>query len=209
MRNVLRFPVGRQFKKILEDDHEWFIITDANLKPLVVKRSPYVSRVPGKMVGSMYIELYKSLPQGKSIRVYDLHTHPGIGNSVPSEGDIGPFIKHKKALSGAKIIVIGFGIITPYGISILKLPEDHDKLDHINSELKTEYPKQIKRYIKNRLGQKTWKGAVEHASENLNEPSKENLVNQAYHRTFQNIINAEPNASVRTIRRHTRRRMRR
>lgn len=118
-QRVLKFPVGREFKKLLNDKNEWSIITDQKLKILVAKRGGY-GTITKEVIEETALEfLRKDYPN--HIKVYLLHTHPERTHPSPSDQDLVAFYATKLSNLFMGINVAGYGVITEKGITIIKL----------------------------------------------------------------------------------------
>jgi hypothetical protein len=195
MRQVLRYPVGRQFRKMLEDDHEWVVITDLHLRILKAKRGE-VDYVPGGVENQAFMELgfYRKTPQ--KMRVYDLHTHPGSFRPTPSSGDMGGFIKD--TLNKSKIpvlerfIIAGFGVITKTGIMIIKLPASKARLQNSDDTFRHDYrEKAYGKYDKR----------VEDLNREIDDVTDDKITNRAHLDTFRKLAREEKDIKFRTVHR--------
>lgn len=137
-RDILRFPVGQQFRKILEDDHEWIILTDVHLKPIVMERSSKKESITRVEIEKAYYRLKEKIPEGKRVQIYDLHTHPRSGGMIPSSNDMKNFLA-EKILNPFKISLAGHGVITKDGIFIVKLHGTTEKLKELYWNFPDEY----------------------------------------------------------------------
>lgn len=126
--NRLSFPTGKQFARILADDHEWEVITDTRLNVLVSERGDRGS-IPVSVTERVYKRLLKTIPAGKSVKIYDLHTHPEQNLQLPmdkrnlmypSTSDIGYVIQNARWNTDKKYTIVGCGQITKYGIFIMQ-----------------------------------------------------------------------------------------
>lgn len=211
MRQVLRFPVGKEFKKILEDDHEWYVITNLRLKPIVLKRGKPDS-IPQSTAQEAIDELkQKTFSKEYAIRVFLLHTHPRTRSNAPSDGDLRSFFRHKinnpYQLYG--IIPAGFGIITKKGIFIIKLPENPQTLKLMEEPTQILYKTKRKDYYKNKLNKNTFFEAYEHAQQNMEKSERTALEAEAHEKTFKKVLKTMPELKTRMIRRTHRSNMRR
>lgn len=118
--NLLRFPTGRTFARILADDHEWVVLTDTRLNPLVTVRSDSKNSISLKDHNIAFYQLRTKIPDGKHIRIYDLHTHPDQNMSVISPRDLQTAIIDQIQPSN-DVEVVGHGVITKDEILIIKL----------------------------------------------------------------------------------------
>lgn len=132
MRQFLRYPLTREFLKYVADDHEWAVITDSRLRPIIAKRGGR-RVIDSNVVTQVFKELIEKKPKDTIIKVYFHHTHPGSRSVIPSTFDVQSDVYYKlnkeKELSKHGIIVLGYGIITKSGIGILKYPEERIKLE--------------------------------------------------------------------------------
>jgi hypothetical protein len=210
---VLRFPVGPQFRKILEDDHEWKVFTDLHLKVILMRRGRKTT-IPHQLIVDAYRDLERKVPEGKTIRIYDLHTHPSDDN-IPSPQDIDCFIGTKwwQNYAGLEngIYVVGNGVITKKGIFIVKMPDNEERLNELDKKrLDKRYEKDVKIHIKNKLGVKYWKEAHPKAEEmGLTQEDKDVINQKAYTASFKKILQEEPVIKTKMIRRTHRFNMRR
>ena len=219
-RQILRFPVGQQFRKILEDDHEWCIITDLRLNIKAAVRGGKLG-YKGDVLNTAYNKIIKGLPKGKTINIYHLHTHPGTLTSIPSENDLNTFINTKgdrDFLKSLGIIERGYGIITPYNILIIKLPEHRGKLRNIRYAPLNYREKAIEN-IRNKLNLQStpetekFLRTMQKLSKTDPEFDKTGQFNQLYDnahsKAFREIIKEEPDIRTQTVRRTHRGTMRR
>jgi hypothetical protein len=153
-RQILRFPVGPQFREVLEDDHEWLILTDMRLRPLVMNRG-HIDGISTTQRSKLYYDLSKQAWFKKHIRVYDLHTHPTWGDLdqlAPSQADMTNFTFERATQRFNKeygISVAGSGVITKKGILIIKIAEQISKQAIENDDIKNEYSSRVKRELEN------------------------------------------------------------
>ena len=155
-RQVLRFPVGPKFRKILEDDHEWIVLTDLLLKPIVMVRSDRKEAITHATVKRAYEQLKQKIPEGKQVRIYDLHTHPLINTPSPSQKDWDSFISKKhydneERLAEKGIITVGYGIIALKGIVIITIPETEKRLHDLFLDLGRRYENKMIENVKTLL----------------------------------------------------------
>jgi hypothetical protein len=146
-RQILRFPVGRQFQKVLEDDYEWHIISDMRLNVLTLNRGGR-GEIPYVVVDKAYKQLVKKTLPGSAIRIYDLHTHPEgsylstpdkYNLMYPSVSDVGVIIQEQltRNFRNRNITLVGGGVITKRGIFIMRINEGGDRKNHKEIEDKT------------------------------------------------------------------------
>jgi hypothetical protein len=188
---------------MLEDDHEWVVITDLHLRILKAKRG-VVGVVPGHVEAEAFAELdfYRKTPQ--KIRVYDLHTHPDTARPVPSTGDIEAFIKdtiNKNKIPVLKgFIIAGFGVITKKGIMVLKLPTSNTRLHNLDKSFIQGYREEVEgNYIQFKRG----------LSIEPDSPEDGRLFERAHVRAFRKHAKDEKDIKFRTVQRPTLRSLRR
>jgi hypothetical protein len=203
MRQVLRFPVGPQFRKILEDDHEWLVITDLHLRILKAKRGK-IDVVPGYVEQEAFAELDFYRKTDRKIRVYDLHTHPGSFRPTPSSGDMVGYIKdtiNKSKIPVLKgFIIAGFGVITKNGIMIIKLPTNKTRLHNLDDDFGHDYRKEsYEKYDKRVLD----------LNREVDDHTDDKITNRAHLDTFRKLAKNEKDIKFRTVQRPTLRSLRR
>jgi hypothetical protein len=201
--HVLRFPVGRQFQKILEDDHEWYVVTDMHLKVIAAGRGEQ-RHVPNNIIDTVYKEVFKKYRGARegSIRVYDLHTHPEV-HYYPSPGDLGRSVEDR-VLHRYGIIHAGFGVITKDGIFIWKLPENQKKLARLNNVGDT-FTDNIRDNAEEYFGPATSsirKKMIDH-DEKTTRHGAHKIINRIAKKSFESVQEDEPGIRSRTVRRNT------
>jgi hypothetical protein len=211
-RQILRFPVGREFKKILEDDHEWYVITDMRLKPLVMERGEE-HRVPSHIERKAYETLEEKLRKtnpGKSLSVYGLHTHPaypsGAVLKVPSIEDMYVFIKDHYHNKKMFVRIKGHGIITKREILIIKLPDTQLKLDELDKTDQTIHDK----YLQNYYGYKvipTFRSKLIGKSDKEHFGKNQYVMADSQERAFKKLAHETPDLKTKLV--HKKRRIRR
>jgi hypothetical protein len=207
-RQILRFPVGQQFKKILEDDHEWIVITDVHLKPLVMERAEK-THIPHNLERKVLDNLSNSVPEGKLLKIYNFHTHPRNKRVAPSEEDWNSFIYSKKhPFIGKKLVEVGYGVIGRTDIVLIKLPKDQDKLTDLAWDLGRRYVEEQHEYVQKKLKVKSWHEAAQ-VAENIDLPTQKRIMEEAYKRSLLITAKNEPEVRIKTIRKPSRITMRR
>jgi hypothetical protein len=197
----MRFPVGQQFQKILEDDHEWHIITDPRLKILEAIRGESRTIEQGT-IKENYTRLVHNNPSNKPLRIFDLHTHPHSRVSVPSYNDMSGFILDKLfALKLLGVNIVGHGIVTKRGIIIIKISGKEDKLLDLHDLVPSTYKNTTRTLIKQELNQTTWVGAKREAVNRLTEKERMALMARMHKKAFRSMIENEPDIRAKTVRR--------
>ena len=130
MSNLLRFPTGKSFARILEDDHEWEVLTDTQLRPIVMVRGDRRNGISNAEIKRAYYQLAQKIPSGKQIRIYDLHSHPGASIASPSYMDIKTFVE-ERIINPYKVTLVGHGVITKKEILIVKLHGTTEELKRL------------------------------------------------------------------------------
>jgi hypothetical protein len=199
MRQVLRLPVGPQFKKILEDDHEWLVITDMRLKPIIVKRGEE-DCIYRSTVFKAYDELEQKIRGGRNaVRVLVLHSHPHTQSNSPTGGDLDSFFKQKTGFAVKSIIISGFGIITRKGIFIIKLPENLEKLGELGNTVPDKYTDKKRDYMRASLKKDTYFEAYEHA-QSMEESDRDKIEIKSQENAFKGIKKETPQLKTRMVR---------
>lgn len=136
-RRILRFPVGRQFREIVNDTHEWYVVTDARLRILVARRCG-IDDISSRDIMEAFDELHHRFPEG-GMRIYTLHSHPEGDTYVPSPTDMNTYILDKLDYLNRRpkfgFSEIGQGVISKHGIYIVKLPEKINKMNKIKKKM--------------------------------------------------------------------------
>jgi hypothetical protein len=203
-RQVLRYPVGREFRKILDDDVEYCVITSTQLKPLIVKPGErgMVSRA---VELNAYMELERRIPPGKIVPVYNLHTHPIGGHPVPSIGDMHSFFNEKRGKYVSewhgRIRVVGHGVITKKGIIIVKISQDPEKRSKAEYRATAGYETDVDLDMKRKTGDYA-------AYRSMDDVSRNKLLTDVHKRAFRKVVSEEPAIKTRIIRRTHRYNMR-
>ena len=197
-RQVLRFPVGRQFEEIIWSDNEWLVLTDLHLHPLVVREGTK-NGVSGALAIDAFRELKQKIPEGQSLRIYNLHSHPR-NQYVPSGTDLNTYIRHKiKPLPG--IIEVGHGIITPVGIYIIRLPGKEERLKTMENWLANRYGLETRRTLNKDFNQKSWKDTTKHVAESgMNRQEFDEARSKARVKAFKKVLKLEPDIKTKMIR---------
>lgn len=200
MRQVLRYPVGQNYRQIMNDPFEWFVITDLRLNPIVMERG-----IKGKITPEVQKDAYYkllSISKGKSIRVYILHTHPGHYRSALSDSDIkAAIISMTVNLESLGIIIVGNGVITDKEIVIMKLPQNKKQVSEMQENLPGAYDSLIYFNLKKVVDRKG--GVDKYPDEVWNKH-----VDIAAKKALKTIAKNEKHVTVKTVRR-THREMRR
>lgn len=211
-RQILRFPVGPQFRKILEDDHEWKVITDMHLRPLVMRRGDKHG-ISHKLITRAYEDLISMIPEGNSVRIYDLHSHIGGYEFFPSGQDLRSFIENMRYQNWKhnNIQILGQGVISKSGILIVKMPESEEQLQELTAKnIKTKYDKHAINFVKNKFDAKSLKQVNERANQLLLTPEdKERINNRAFQHAYTKLKEEEPNIRTQPVRKTHRGTMRR
>jgi hypothetical protein len=204
MRTTLKFPTGQQFQRMLQDDHEWHIITDTRLKILGAGRGEF-RQISKENVKEDYIRLVQSRPSNKPLRVFDLHTHPRSRASVPSYGDMGAIIVDKLfALKDLGVNIVGHGVVTEKGIIIIKITGDTDKLIDLYEKFPKTYKQTTRDLVKKEFNQTTWEGAKREAVNRLTEKERMDLMTRMHKKAFRGMLEDEQDIKTRTVRRSIR-----
>lgn len=206
-RDILRFPVGQEFKDMLNDYYEWLILTDLKLKPLITYSGGRGS-ISGLIVRNAYIALTRKA-KGKTLYVYELHTHPDCKTPTPSTSDISCFVteaddsqnKRRGTLKSTEettqyhhpnIIVMGRGVITKNGITIVKLPWKRKKLQEAGYTFDWEYAGKSKRLEESGVY-----------------TEERNVQDQKHSKLFRSTVKKYPEIKIKTVRSQHRFNMRR
>jgi hypothetical protein len=200
-RQILRFPVGQQFQKILEDDHEWFVITDKRLKILVAKRGAE-SFITKNVSDDAFSELRTKMKDGQIIEVYTLHSHPyeegdGAYQRFPSVKDMDYFITNKY-LGKKYIVEVGQGIITKKGILLIKLPEYDHKIKDMVHRVSFSYMNNVRKQLNTKLNTNS-DDVLNVALSSLPEKQKSKLIINAHEKAFKKLIKEEPDIKTKRI----------
>jgi len=212
-RQTLRYPVGEQFRKILEDDHEWKVFTDLHLKVILARRGRKTS-IPQQIILNAYRDLKWKVPEGKTLRIYDLHTHP-TDTYIPSSSDINNFIGIKLWQNYGKpdngIYVMGHGVITKKGIFIVKMPDNEERLNELyTKQLDKHYNESVKKHIENKLGVRGWEAANQKAKGlGMSIDDANHMLEKAYTTSFKELLQKEPSIGTKIVPRTHRFNMRR
>lgn len=207
MRQILRIPTGKQFRKMVDDDHEWFIIADTRLKPIVTSRGKPDS-IPQQIKERVYARLNKSLyKSGKTIRVYDLHTHPDRNIMIPSWVDIDANLYQQQFhnLNTTNIKVVGYGVVGKREIVILKLPQSNTRLEALYNNVSRKYEKATKQNVAKRLHVKSWDDAVEKVElEKMDMKTQQRIMELEHKRALQQTVANSKEIKVKTLHRSRR-----
>jgi len=210
-RQILRFPVGQQFRKILEDDHEWFILTDMHLKVLAANRGG-MNGISLTVINKTYKDLIEKTPP-HILRIFSLHTHPysmddGKTDKMPSQLDMNFFIRNKLFNLFGGVIEMGAGVITKEGIFIVKFPENKNKLMQLDGKIQDKYREGVRKHLKNELGCVITESA-EHQLKTLPQNEQNKLLLKTHSKAFRELVKEEPDIRIQTVRRTHRGTMRR
>ena len=200
MSHVLRYPLNQQFLKMVNDDHEWNILTDHRLRILAFIRGAR-DHIDEEDTRKMYRKLSDRNPRSfstKTVRVYDLHTHPKTPDPAPSFNDLRGFILQNGFRMGS-VLVDGFGVVARKGIVIVKIPDTENRIDE-SIEKPQKYVDNTREYIKQRLGVKTWQQAIKVAKD-IPEEREHNIVHDAHKRGFNALAKESQNLKVKRIHR--------
>lgn len=188
MRAIKQYPVNRRFLKILEDDHEWVVLTDTRLKPLVMVRGEK-AKIPIEITGKAFNILKSTFPVGGIPVVYFLHTHKH--SKAPSPGDMKAFIA-EKYLNYFGVTLGGYGVITTTGITLIKLTSDKQNLNKLIGSLNEDYT------LRANMRQKQIDG-LRKISEDLSEREKERLWGRIKEHEFSRLTKEKPGIRKRII----------
>jgi len=207
----LQFPTNnKDILGYLKDDHEWMIITDLKLNMLGAARGSRRScddeciKNAFQAASEVINDFYPKEQHRQLSYVYCLHTHPQ-GVQYPSQMDILAFFNLKKNHQFG-FNVMGYGVITNRGISLIKLPENKEKLWAIDikpiltkysdkseqNEMTTVYKKLIK--------QDKPLDNFDNYYEALPLKEKQKIARSASHRAFRDAFKDEPDIQTKVIR---------
>jgi len=207
-RQILRFPVGQQFRKILEDDHEWIVLTNIQLQPLVMIRSDRKDGISEAVVKEAYWQLKQKITGGKQVRIYDLHTHPKRG-TIPSPVDIKKFLE-EKILNPFKVSLAGHGVITKKGIFIVKLHGTTENLKELYWKFPDEYRERALTRLMDSVDSITPERVAAIKAGKIKRRKKtRDISSDAHIRVFDQMQREEPDIRTQTVRRTHRGTMRR
>jgi hypothetical protein len=210
-RQILRFPVGPQFRRMLVDDHEWVVITDTRLKILAVSRG-FEDMIPPQTEEETLTQLGVKNKPGEILEVYNLHTHPYVNptryDHIPSINDVDCFIqdiRYKKYQRYTRygIMIAGHGVISKHGILIIKIPDSEKRLQELRESFGRRYLKQTKTNVKNALGVTRWDLAVKKSKTTMSSDEIRELNAKSHYKAFKSLVKEEPDIKTKTVRKNT------
>jgi hypothetical protein len=188
---------------MLEDDHEWYVVTDMHLKIIAAGRG-IVHHIPENVIEEVYLQVLDKLRSIKSgtIRVYDLHTHPG-DHIYPSPGDLGRSV-WDRFFNGYGMVHAGHGVITKKGILIWKLPANQKKLAKMEN-IKNVYIKKVNESSGKYFGQiqPDLKKELIALDEKTTMHGPNKIINRVGKEAFRSVQETEPGIRTRMVRRNT------
>lgn len=204
-RQILKFPVGRQFREILEDDHEWMVITDMRLNPIVYGRGTKTC-IPYEVEISVFNELNHMYAGGEPVPIYHLHTHPFTPGTrfdhYPTPSDMLSNIrdlKYQMKNTGSNVFIVGHGVISKSGIFIVKIPQSEKRYKEVQQLFgQKKFIKKVKEKVKKKLDVNTWV-AVKKKASTMDKHEREKINNRAFGETFREIAKEIPDIKTERV----------
>ena len=207
----LQFPTtSKDIQRYLKDDHEWMIITDLKLNMLGAARGSRRScdeeciKNAFQSASQVLNDFYPKEQHRKLSYVYCLHTHPQ-SIQYPSQMDLLAFFNLKKNHQFG-FHVMGYGVITSRGVSIIKFPEDKEKLWAIDIKpILTKYTDRSEQNVMRTVYKKLIKQGIpldkfDDHYESLPIKEHQKIMRSASHRAFRDTFKEEPDIETKIIR---------
>jgi len=205
MRRFLRYPLTPEFTKYVNAKREWGIITDTKFR-ILAAREGHETGISTVAFRLAYEDVLRKLPIGKTIEVYELHTHPGVWPVAHSPSDILVDVnpnntRMKEDFISRGIKIVAYGVVSKGGIGLIRYRGETQKINESAGRLLAAKQKMYALKRAEEIIKRRGHTFNEYATDLLGKKEDEFITATAQNSTFRKAVREVPGITFRKINR--------